>query len=115
MVFTASPRAGTVSAGTGIIPAARSRHTQEQAMKLASRTAVLAFLALAMPLSFGAQHAEENKGEVMVTPGDLKWQDGPPSLPKGCKVAVLEGDPAKAGPFVMRAKLPDGYKIPAHT
>jgi quercetin dioxygenase-like cupin family protein len=28
---------------------------------------------------------------------------------------VLEGDPAKEGPFVMRVKVPDGYHIPAHT
>jgi quercetin dioxygenase-like cupin family protein len=41
--------------------------------------------------------------------------DGPPSLPPGAKVAVLEGDPSKPGPFVMRAKFPDGYKIPPHT
>ena len=31
------------------------------------------------------------------------------------QVAVLEGDPAKEGAFVMRAKMPDGYKIPPHT
>jgi hypothetical protein len=44
-----------------------------------------------------------------------KWQDGPPSLPKGAQIAVLEGDPAKEGPFVFRLKLPDGYRVPAHT
>jgi quercetin dioxygenase-like cupin family protein len=49
------------------------------------------------------------------TPASLKWQDGPPSLPPGAKFAVLEGDPAKAGPFVFRVKLPDGYKVPPHT
>jgi len=55
-------------------------------------------------------------GEFAVLPPDkLKWQDGPPSLPKGSKIAVLEGDPNKEGPFVFRAKLPDGYRVPAHT
>lgn len=44
-----------------------------------------------------------------------KWVDGPPSLPKGAKIAVLEGDPAKEGPFVFRVKVPDGYRIPLHT
>jgi quercetin dioxygenase-like cupin family protein len=29
-------------------------------------------------------------------------------------MAVLEGDPSKEGPFVVRAKLPAGYKIPPH-
>lgn len=45
----------------------------------------------------------------------IKWQEGPPSLPKGSTIAVLEGNPAKEGPFVFRVKLPDGYRIPPHT
>ena len=45
----------------------------------------------------------------------LKWQDSPASLPAGAKLAVLEGDPNKEGPFVMRLKLPDGYRLPPHT
>jgi hypothetical protein len=48
-------------------------------------------------------------------PDELNWTDGPASLPPGAKVAVLEGDPTKPGPFVMRVKVPDGYKIPPHT
>lgn len=45
----------------------------------------------------------------------LKWKDGPPSLPPGAQIAILEGNPAKPGPFVFRVKVPDGYKIPPHT
>src|SRR5436190_1099118 len=45
---------------------------------------------------------------------DLKWADAPPSLPRGAKIALLEGDPSKEGPFVFRAMLPDGYRIPPH-
>jgi len=45
----------------------------------------------------------------------IKWLEGPPSLPKGAMFAVLEGDPAKAGPFVFRVKVPDGYRVPPHT
>ena len=48
-------------------------------------------------------------------PDHLKWIDAPPSLPRGAKIAVLEGDPSKEGPFVFRALLPDGYRIPPHT
>ncbi len=51
---------------------------------------------------------------VMITPFDLQWGDPPPSIPPGAKLAVLYGDPSKAGPFVIRVKSPDGYKIPAH-
>jgi quercetin dioxygenase-like cupin family protein len=48
-------------------------------------------------------------------PDRIDWKDGPPSLPPGARFAVLEGDPAKPGPFVIRVKVPDGYKIPPHT
>ena len=49
------------------------------------------------------------------SPKDLPWTDAPASLPRGAKIAVLEGDPTKEGPFVFRAWLPDGYRIPPHT
>lgn len=45
----------------------------------------------------------------------INWQQGPASLPSGAKLAVLEGDPTKDGPFTMRLLLPDGYKVPPHT
>jgi quercetin dioxygenase-like cupin family protein len=45
----------------------------------------------------------------------VEWKDGPAALPRGSKVAVLEGDPAKEGPFVMRLRFPSGYHIPPHT
>ena len=52
---------------------------------------------------------------VMVAPSDVKWGPGPASLPPGAQMAVLDGDPGKAGaPFVIRAKLPDGYQVPPH-
>src|SRR5579862_6424152 len=42
---------------------------------------------------------------------DMKWVNGPSSLP-GSQMAVLQGDPTKAGPYTIRLKLPAGYKIP---
>ena len=45
----------------------------------------------------------------------LQWGDAPPVLPKGAKLAVLQGDPGKAGPFVIRLQLPKGYKVAPHT
>jgi quercetin dioxygenase-like cupin family protein len=50
----------------------------------------------------------------VVLPDQIRWQDGPPSLPPGAKFAVLEGDPAKEGYFAMRVRVPDGYRIPPH-
>lgn len=52
---------------------------------------------------------------MVLLPDDLKWGDAPPSLPKGAKMALLDGDPGKAGGvFTLRAKLPDGYTVPPH-
>ena len=52
----------------------------------------------------------------MLTPDAIKWGDAPPNLPKGAKLAVLYGDPAKEGLlFVIRVKLPANYKIAAHS
>ncbi|HSE40476.1 MAG TPA: cupin domain-containing protein [Acidobacteriota bacterium] len=45
----------------------------------------------------------------------VQWGPCPPNLPAGCKIAVLQGDPSKAGEeFTMRAWWPDGYKIMPH-
>jgi quercetin dioxygenase-like cupin family protein len=49
------------------------------------------------------------------SPAAIEWKEGPASLPKGAKIAILEGDPSKPGSFVFRVKLPDGYRVPPHT
>jgi hypothetical protein len=76
--------------------------------------------AAALAIWTGAQAGGEkskghdDKGHVMVRPDEVQWGPAPPSLPAGAKAAILMGDPSKAGPYVLRAKLPDGYKVPAH-
>ena len=52
---------------------------------------------------------------IMIAPDEVKWGPAPPALPAGAQVAVLEGDPGKAGAtFTIRAKFPDGYKVAPH-
>ncbi len=59
---------------------------------------------------------EHMAGEFQLHPSDkIEWKEGPLSLPPGAKMAVLEGDPNKEGPFVFRVKAPNGYRIPPHT
>ncbi len=59
--------------------------------------------------------ASAAQDHIMMTPGAVKWGPGPPSLPPGAQMAVLDGDPSKEGvPFTIRAKFPAGYKIPPH-
>jgi ketosteroid isomerase-like protein/mannose-6-phosphate isomerase-like protein (cupin superfamily) len=51
---------------------------------------------------------------MMAAPTTLTWQEGPPGLPAGAKVAVLAGNPMQPGPYTLRAQLPAGYRIPPH-
>lgn len=75
--------------------------------------ALAVFALWATPWSAG--HDEKPLSEMIHKPTALKWQDAPASLPAGAKIALLEGDPAKPGPFVFRVKMPDGYKVMPHT
>jgi len=76
---------------------------------------------VAVVLPSGLLFAPEDTHETQPThanffpPADIQWKDGPASLPRGAKIAVLEGDPTKEGMFVMRVRVPDGFHIPAHT
>lgn len=61
-----------------------------------------------------AQQKQKMKPQAKLTPAaELKWVDAPPSLP-GAKIAVLEGDPKKKGPFTVRFKFPADFKAPPH-
>jgi hypothetical protein len=51
---------------------------------------------------------------VITSEADIKWGDAPPTLPAGAKMAVLQGDPGKAGMYTIRIKAPDGYRVAAH-
>jgi len=44
----------------------------------------------------------------------LTWGPAPPALPKGARVAVVSGDPAKAGPFTIRVDMPPDYAVRPH-
>ena len=81
------------------------------------RTAALLVLSIALlvPALPASSQEAGHEGHLMVLPKQIEWKDAPPSLPAGAKVAVLEGDPAKAGPFALRLKFPKGYKIAPHT
>ena len=79
--------------------------------------AVLIALALTSASLVGQQASHDTKSTRanLYPPTEIQWQDGPASLPPGAKVALLEGDPAKDGMFVMRVRMPDGFHVPAHT
>ena len=45
---------------------------------------------------------------------DVKWGPVPPNIAAGAQLAVISGDPSKEGLYVIRLKMPAGYKVPAH-
>ena len=68
-----------------------------------------------MLFATGAASATDAIGtHKVVAPQEIQWGTTPPSLPAGAQVAVLYGDPQKSGLFVLRLKLPKGYKIAPH-
>ena len=51
---------------------------------------------------------------VMVRAAATQWGAAPASLPAGAQAAVLSGDPGKPGTFVLRLKVPAGYRVAQH-
>jgi quercetin dioxygenase-like cupin family protein len=45
---------------------------------------------------------------------DVKWSSAPNVFPPGAQIAVVSGNPFEQGLYVVRLKMPAGYKIPAH-
>jgi quercetin dioxygenase-like cupin family protein len=82
-------------------------------MKTSSK-ATIAKTVMTVILAGVASAAVAGENEGFVNPKDIKWGPAPPAIPKGAKIAVLQGDPFKSGPFVMRLMVPAGYKIPPH-
>jgi len=69
----------------------------------------LFFISVALLAAAGSTAGAKTK------PADLKWGAGPPSLPSGAQMAVVSGDPGKAGMFTVEIKFPAGYAVPAHS
>jgi quercetin dioxygenase-like cupin family protein len=72
-------------------------------------------LALAAAASVPKALAQTAHAHTIVGPNEVKWSPGPPSIPPGAQAAVLYGDPGKEGLFVLRLKLPKGYRLAPHT
>jgi len=49
-----------------------------------------------------------------VLPESMQWQSFP-AFPPEARLAIVVGDPSKAGPYVVRVKLPAGVQLMPHT
>jgi hypothetical protein len=61
-----------------------------------------------------AKHKAVAKPAAAKAPAELKWGPAPPALPGGAEIAVVKGDPMKAGPFTIHLKMPANYAVPPH-
>ena len=75
---------------------------------------IVALLLVAVGAFVIGQITSSKSDRGFLSKEDLKWIDGPASLPTGAKVALMEGDAAMEGPFTLRLQLPDGFSIPPH-
>ncbi len=67
-----------------------------------------------LALGIGLAFCVAGLARSQVNTPDVKWGPAPPIFAKGAQMAVLSGDPSKAGVFVIRLKVPAGYKFAAH-
>jgi len=65
-------------------------------------------------IAYAANAGAQADAHSLMAPKDMKWGPAPPSLPKGAKITVLQGDPGKSGSFVLRLMMPGGYAIAPH-
>jgi quercetin dioxygenase-like cupin family protein len=84
-------------------------------MKTIVRRALAMLLAVALQQARLSAEGTQSADMRLYPPTTIEWKEGPTALPSGAKMAVLEGDPTKEGPFVVRFQFPDGYHIRPHT
>jgi len=84
-------------------------------MKILLSSALAMLLAMAIPATRLSAGETQSFDMHLYSPTSIEWKPGPEAIPAGAKMAVLEGDPTKEGPFVVRFQFPQGYHIPPHT
>jgi Domain of unknown function (DUF4437) len=70
--------------------------------------------ALILCLAVAAPAALAHDLGAPVNDADLHWGPAPAVFAKGAEVAVISGNPFAQGLYVLRLKMPAGYKIAAH-
>lgn len=77
---------------------------------------VLALLfAMATAVSAQTQTKAKPTAKPAAAAPALQWGPAPAVFPAGAQLAVVSGDPSKAGKFVIQLKMPDGYKLAPHS
>jgi quercetin dioxygenase-like cupin family protein len=95
-------------------PFAVKKNTK-QSMKTIFGSALAVLLAMVFSLARSPAEETQSLDMRLYPPTTIEWKAAPAALPPGAKMAVLEGDPTKEGPFVVRFQFPEGYHVPPHT
>jgi len=91
--------------------------TTQRSWKWAGAVMAGAFVAVGAVAADQEAHAHPGAGtaHVELPARQIRWGEAPAALPRGAKLAVLQGDPAAVGEIVtVRLKMPKGYTIPPH-
>lgn len=69
-------------------------------------------LLMVLGIACGVVSGQETEpAHGIVTPSEIKWGAPPPVFEKGASFAVVAGDPSKPGLYVVRFRMPAGYKF----
>lgn len=90
-------------------------------MRMRLKPSVIALvLSLGIP-AFPVAHGKADKdmavimqdSSVTADPENVKWTKNK-AVPAGMMLVMIYGDPRKPGPYIFRARMPSGYKLPPH-
>lgn len=87
-------------------------------IKRLALVSALSLGALALPVAHGEGEADGMKvlmtGNLVTADSEnIKWMPNK-AVPHGMQLVLLYGDPQQPGPYMFRAKMPSGYKLPPH-
>lgn len=84
------------------------------------RHCIISATLLVVVASTAASQSAQQAGQaakphvIIATPASIAWGPAPAILPAGARAAIIEGNPAEAGPFTLRLALPANYRIAPH-
>jgi len=72
-------------------------------------------LSACVPRQTGMMAFADGQQQHSVIAEDIRWQPCPPMIPKGCQMAILEGDPRQPDLFTVRFRLSEQFIMTPHT
>jgi quercetin dioxygenase-like cupin family protein len=94
---------------------ARVLLTLHRSRALLLGAAVTALVALPATAQKTKMAKSDQSAKTSVKSKKLTWMKGPAALPPGAMMAVVSGDPSKAGPFEIELSFPNGYTVAPHS